>query len=96
MLTQGDVPIDGFCVIDGRRYKRIGMTSMIRVDSSGNTIGRALSVIPEDPVDYIEPRGLSMDDKQFLQWIYDRLIYVHDENELYAYMHRLKAIIDAS
>lgn len=34
-----------------------------------------------------------MSDKEFLQWIYDRLVYVHKENDLYDYMHRLRNII---
>ena len=35
-----------------------------------------------------------MKDKEFLQWIYNRLVYVHNENELFDYMHKLKAIIE--
>jgi hypothetical protein len=34
-------------------------------------------------------------DKTFLMWIYDRLHYVHGESELYDYMHKLGAIIEA-
>jgi hypothetical protein len=34
-----------------------------------------------------------MKDSEFLQWIYDRLINVHKENELYDYMYRLREII---
>lgn len=34
-----------------------------------------------------------MNDKKFLQWIYDRLMYKHGENKDYDYMHKLKAII---
>jgi hypothetical protein len=33
-------------------------------------------------------------DKQFLQWIYDRLVHVHDEIEVYDYMQRFQAIIN--
>ena len=33
-------------------------------------------------------------DKQFLSWIYDRLVFVYHENENYDYMHRFKKIID--
>ena len=34
-----------------------------------------------------------MTDKEFLQWLYDRLVNVYGENELFDYMHRLRAII---
>jgi hypothetical protein len=34
-------------------------------------------------------------DKSFLQWIHDRLRFVHAENENYDYMHKLRAIIAA-
>lgn len=36
-----------------------------------------------------------LNDKEFLQWIYDRLLNVHGENKHYDYMHRLRAIIKA-
>lgn len=32
-------------------------------------------------------------DKEFLQWLHDRLEFVYKENPLYDYMHRLRAII---
>lgn len=35
-----------------------------------------------------------MNDKEFLQWIHDRLKYVHKENPGYDYMHKLRAIIE--
>ena len=34
-----------------------------------------------------------MNNVEFLQWIYDRLVNVHGENESYDYMHKFKAII---
>lgn len=34
-----------------------------------------------------------MTDRQFLVWIYDRLVYVHKERELTDYMHKLRKII---
>jgi len=34
-----------------------------------------------------------MTDAEFLQWIHDRLLYVHNENEMLDYMHRLRKII---
>ena len=34
-----------------------------------------------------------MTDHQFLQWIHDRLVNVHNEHEMYDYMHRLRRII---
>jgi hypothetical protein len=37
-----------------------------------------------------------MKDKDFLLWLYHRLIYVHDEDKDYDYMLKLKAIIDAT
>lgn len=35
-----------------------------------------------------------MDDKEFLQWIYNRLVEVHGESPQRDYMHRLRAIAD--
>lgn len=35
-------------------------------------------------------------DKQFLQWIHDRLRYEHGENIYMDYMHKLRAIIEAT
>lgn len=35
-----------------------------------------------------------MTDKEFLEWIYARLVHHHNENPLYDYMHKLKAITD--
>lgn len=35
-----------------------------------------------------------MSEKEFLQWIYDRLVNAHNENELYDYMHKFKEIIN--
>lgn len=35
-----------------------------------------------------------MTDKEFLNWIYERLLYVHKEHANYDYMHRLRSIID--
>lgn len=37
-----------------------------------------------------------MTDKQFLQWVHDRLKNVHGENENVDYMHKLRAIIHAT
>ncbi len=37
-----------------------------------------------------------MKDKEFLQWIHDRLQQVHDENENVDYMHKLRAVIEAT
>lgn len=34
-----------------------------------------------------------MTDKEFLWWIHERLVWVHREQELMDYMHRLRAII---
>ena len=34
-----------------------------------------------------------MKDKEFLEWIYNRLIITHKENENYDYMHKLRNII---
>jgi hypothetical protein len=34
-----------------------------------------------------------MSDKEFLQWIHDRLHYQHKENVNIDYMHKLRAII---
>ena len=36
-----------------------------------------------------------MKDKEFLQWIHDRLVEVHGENKDYDYMHRLRRIIES-
>ena len=37
-----------------------------------------------------------MIDKDFLQWIYNRLKSVHGENPNFDYMHKLKSIIEAT
>ena len=37
-----------------------------------------------------------MTDKEFLQWIYERLVYVHKTNPNLDYMHRLKKIIETT
>lgn len=34
--------------------------------------------------------------KDFLQWIYDRLIYVHRESSSVDYMHKFREIIEAT
>ena len=34
-----------------------------------------------------------MKDRDFLKWIHERLEYVHKENPLMDYMHKLRAII---
>jgi hypothetical protein len=36
-----------------------------------------------------------MNDKEFLQWIHDRLQYIHHEPGNIDYMKRLQALIDA-
>jgi hypothetical protein len=35
-----------------------------------------------------------MNDKEFLTWIYNRLIQVHNENAQFDYMNKLRCIID--
>lgn len=37
-----------------------------------------------------------MTDKEFLNWIHDRLEHVHKENRLYDYMYRLRAITEST
>jgi hypothetical protein len=37
-----------------------------------------------------------MGDRKFLQWIHDRLRYVHHENPNVDYMHKLRAVIKAT
>ena len=37
-----------------------------------------------------------MSDKDFLQWIHDRLIHVYGENLKVDYLHRLRKIINAT
>ena len=39
-------------------------------------------------------RVFEMTDNDFLQWIYNRMVEVHNENELYDYMHKFKGIIE--
>lgn len=34
-----------------------------------------------------------MSDKEFLQWIHDRLVLIHGENENFDYMWKLRSII---
>lgn len=36
-----------------------------------------------------------MNDKQFLTWIHERLVHVHNENNCMDYMWKLRAIIQA-
>jgi hypothetical protein len=36
-----------------------------------------------------------MSDKDFLKWIYDRLIYIHREDQGYDYMRRLEKLIES-
>lgn len=35
-----------------------------------------------------------MNDSEFLQWIHDRMIHHHGEDECYDYMWRFRSIID--
>lgn len=35
-----------------------------------------------------------MNDKDFLQWIHDRLVHVYGENPDFDYMHKFRSIID--
>jgi len=35
-----------------------------------------------------------MKDKEFLQWIHDRLVHIHEENMNYDFMYKLRAIIE--
>jgi len=37
-----------------------------------------------------------MKDKQFLQWIHDRLYYVYHESPNVDFMHKLRAIIEVT
>lgn len=37
-----------------------------------------------------------MTDQEFLIWIHERLEFVHDENPLIDYMHKLRAVISAT
>ena len=37
-----------------------------------------------------------MKDREFLIWIHERLEHVHGENRLIDYMHKLRAIIEAT
>lgn len=37
-----------------------------------------------------------MSDKEFLQWIHDRLVLVHGENERIDYMWKLRSIISST
>lgn len=37
-----------------------------------------------------------MFDKEFLQWLYDRLHHIHGESVNVDYMHKLKSIIEAT
>jgi hypothetical protein len=32
-------------------------------------------------------------DSEFLEWIHERLVHVHNEHKLFDYMHRLRAVI---
>ena len=37
-----------------------------------------------------------MKDRDFLKWIHERLKYVHKENPLVDYMHKLRAVISTT
>jgi hypothetical protein len=37
-----------------------------------------------------------MSDKEFLQWIHDRLHHIHGESIHVDYMHKLRAVINAT
>ena len=37
-----------------------------------------------------------MKDKEFLEWLYERLVTVHGENPRYDYMYKLGNIIEAT
>ena len=37
-----------------------------------------------------------MKDKEFLQWIHNRMAWVHGENPSVDYMHKLRAVIAAT
>ena len=37
-----------------------------------------------------------MKDKEFLQWLHDRLVKLHGENVDVDYMHKLRAIVEAT
>jgi hypothetical protein len=41
-----------------------------------------------------QQQKLSQEDKQHLQWMYNRLAHVHLENENYDYMNRMKQILN--
>ena len=49
-----------------------------------------------DTYEHIMPITNQGTDKYFLQWIHDRLTLVHGESPNMDYMHKLKAIIDAT
>lgn len=40
-----------------------------------------------------KPSSINKKDKLYLEWLYERLVHVHDENENYDYMVRFKKII---
>lgn len=37
-----------------------------------------------------------MNDKEFLQWVHDRMSHVYGENESFDFMYKLRAIIAAT
>jgi hypothetical protein len=37
-----------------------------------------------------------MNDREYLTWLHERLEHVHGESPLYDYMHKLRAIIQAT
>ena len=39
---------------------------------------------------------MAMRDKEFLKWLYARLINVHKEDTMLDYMHKLKSIIEST
>ena len=53
-LSEGDVPIDSFYWSDQLRFKRIGTSSVLQVDENGKSIGHALALIYDYPIQRIE------------------------------------------
>jgi hypothetical protein len=92
-----DAAIDAFdnfpCPMNGsavrgisKNQMQVGLEAAIRI--AAPVPQEAEQAAPAAVTDYISDKG-------FLQWVHDRMRFVHGENENYDYMHKLRAIIAA-
>lgn len=59
-------------------------------------VNECCSRLPEEKKNTMENKEVINNDQEFLKWIYERMINVHGEKDLYDYMINFKSIIDRS